>query len=449
MQKRDMITMTTKELKRLQLIKRAIEKQITQLEAAEACGLSERQIRRIISRINQDGDKAVIHRSRGQSSNAKIPDKLKQRIIALYKLHYPDFGPTLAQEKLLEDHKIRISDETLRLWLHKEGPIHYRTRKRKPNRLRRERKECFGQMVQMDGSDHDWLEGRGPRLVLMGYIDDATNNVHAEFHDYEGTLPAMISFYHYALKYGLPLSVYLDKHGTYKVNEEPSIEDQLNGKEFKTQFQRALENLGVEIIYAHSPQAKGRVERLFETFQDRLVKELRLAGAKNKEEARKTLSVYLPKFNRKFRRVPKKKTDLHRTPPSHTRLKQILAIHHNCSLMNDNTIRCENKIYLIKDRLTKNRTKKIRVEERMNGKIHLMDKDRDLQYKEVKEPPRLVQQQPIRPRKQKTIRMVPKDHILKRFFIKPGSILRSVENGFTRSDLVHLNVKKELIESNA
>jgi len=356
MQKKDMITMTTKELKRLHLIHKVVDQEMTQCEAAQICGLSERQMRRIILKVKNGGDKAIIHQSRGKSSHASIPKTLKQRIIALYKTKYHDFGPTLAKEKLLENHKIRLSHETLRLWLHEEGIINYRTRKKKPNRIRRERKECFGQMVQMDGSHHDWLEGRGPWIVLMGYIDDATSKVYAEFHDYEGTLPAMISFYHYTLKCGLPVSIYLDKHSTYRPTKELTIENQLSGVESKSQFQRALEDLGVEMIHAHSPQAKGRVERLFDTFQDRLVKELRLKGAKNKEDANKVLREYLPKFNRMFKRVPKRHTDLHRKPPPHAKLKQILAIHHDCSLANDNTIRCDGKIYLIKERLTKNRT---------------------------------------------------------------------------------------------
>lgn len=428
------------------MIKKAMDEDITQKEAADLCGLSERQIRRIISKIKIGGDRAIIHGSRGKPSHAGTPQKLKQKIIALYKSKYSDFGLTLAQEKLLENHKINISHETLRIWLQKEEFIHCRTRKKKPNRIRRQRKECFGQMVQMDGSHHDWLEGRGPWLVLMGYIDDATSNVYAEFHDYEGTMPAMASFYRYVLKYGLPGSVYLDKHSTYKVNQEPSIEDQLKGEKFRTQYQRALESLGVEVIHAHSPQAKGRVERLFDTFQDRLVKELRLEGAKTKEEANTIMRTYLPKFNRKFKRAPKNRADLHQRPPSYVKLKRILAIHHDASLANDNTIRSEGKIYLIKDRLTNNRTKKIRVEERMDMKIYLMDKDRSLQYKEINEPVRLVQEKPKKPRKSKTVFIPPKDHPLKRFVISRNSLIRSTKNGFLRPDTLHLKGRLKTIE---
>lgn len=439
MQEKDMIVMTTKELKRLYFIRKAIEKEITQKEAAEFCRLSARQIRRIISRIKGAGDRGIIHCSRGKTSNAKYPEKQKQRIINLYKSHYPDFGPTLAQEKLFQIHNIRISDETLRLWLHKEGCVNYRTRKRKPNRIRRERKECFGQMLQMDGSHHDWLEGRGPWLVLMAYIDDATSNVYAEFHDYEGTLPAMTSFHHYVLKYDLPGSVYLDKHSTYKTNQKPSIEDELKGEEFKTQFQRALTALGVDVIHADSPQAKGRVERLFDTFQDRLVKELRLSGAKNKDEANEFLKQYLPIFNRRFRRVPRRDVNLHRKAPSRAKLKQILAIHHECALANDNTVRYEGKIYLIKERLTKHRRHKIHLEKRMDGKIYLLNKNQPLRYKEVCEHPKQIQRKPGKVRKPKRIHIPPQNHLFRRFFIKQESLARSAKNGFTRPDLSRLN----------
>ena len=149
----------------------------------------------------------------------------------------------------------------------------------------RPRKECFGQMVQMDGSHHDWLEGRGPKLVLMGYIDDATNRTYGRFYDYEGTLPAMDSFREYVKKYGLPMSVYLDRHTTYKSSKKLTEWDEVEGIEFLSQFERALKELDVEVIHALSPQAKGRIERLFGVLQDRLVKEMRLAGITTKEQA--------------------------------------------------------------------------------------------------------------------------------------------------------------------
>jgi hypothetical protein len=202
-------------------------------------------------------------------------------VLTLYKERYPDFGPTLATEKLLEVDGIRLSDETLRKWLIEIG-MWKKGRKRSAYRQWRPRRACFGEMVQLDGSHHDWLEGRGSKLVLMAYIDDATNMTYARFYDYEGTMPAMDSFKGYVRIYGLPISVYLDRHTTYKSSKKLTEWDDVDDIEFLSQFERALKELGVEVIHALSPQAKGRVERLFGVLQDRLVREMRVTGHKDK-----------------------------------------------------------------------------------------------------------------------------------------------------------------------
>jgi hypothetical protein len=198
---KDIIEMRLKELKRLKVIHDAIEKHRTQKTAASLIGVTERQIRRIINSVREEGDKGIIHKSRGKASHQRIPEKIKNRTLKLYKRKYHDFGPTLASEKLLEIDNIKISDESLRKWLIEDG-IWKRRRKRSGHKQWRQRKACFGEMVQMDGSHHDWLEGRGPELVLMAYIDDATNTVFARFYGYEGTIPAMDSFHCYMKKYG-------------------------------------------------------------------------------------------------------------------------------------------------------------------------------------------------------------------------------------------------------
>jgi hypothetical protein len=308
---KDIIEMRLKELKRLKVIYEAIEKHITQETAASLIGVTERQIRRIIKVVRKEGDKGIIHKSRGKTSPRRIPEKIKNRTLKLYKKKYHDFGPTLASEKLLELDNITISDESLRKWLIEEG-IWKRRRKRSGHKQWRPRKACFGEMVQMDGSDHDWLEGRGPELVLMGYIDDATNTVFAKFYDYEGTIPAMDSFHGYIKKYGIPQSVYLDRHTTYKSPRKLTPEEELEGiPRALSQFERALSELGVEVIHAYSPQAKGRVERLFGILQDRLVKEMRLRGIKTKQEANDFLQEHLPLFNRQFSIPAANDTDIH------------------------------------------------------------------------------------------------------------------------------------------
>ena len=249
-------------------------------------------------------------------------------------------------------------------------------------------------MQQFDGSHHDWLEGRGPELVLKAYIDDATNRVYAKFYDYEGTLPAMDSFKGYAKRYGLPRSVYLDRHKTYKASRQATVEEQLEGKDPLSQFQRALEELGVKVIHANSPQAKGRVERLFETFQDRLIKEMRLAGMKSKETANQFLEEYLPKFNRRFGRVAKNAEDLHRAVPEGVDLKQVLSIQTMRVLRKDNTVRHENKFYLIEEKWKISRPDEILGQERIDGKLYWVHEGRSLKYREIAEAPKIEIKKP-------------------------------------------------------
>jgi hypothetical protein len=224
--------------------------------------LSIRQTRRIVRRVREEGPQGVVHRLRGKASNRKLPWELKDRVLELYCGKYEGFGPTLAQEKLLELDGICISDETLRCWLMEAGRWK-KKRKGKKHRQWRQRKDRVGEMVQVDGSHHKWFEDRGPACVLMGYIDDATGRVYGRFYGYEGTIPAMDSFKRYMRKQGIPMSLYLDKHSTYRSPGEPTIEDELHGREPLSEFGRAVGELGVTLIHAHSPQAKGRVERLF------------------------------------------------------------------------------------------------------------------------------------------------------------------------------------------
>jgi len=376
---RDIIMATQQELKALHVTRKAIDKVITQKEAAEAVDLSERQIRRKIRRVRQEGDKGIIHRLRGALSNRAMPDTIKNKALALFKAKYADFGPTLASEKLFERDKIQVNDETLRLWLIGAG-IPYKRRKKRPHRQWRQRKEYYGQMVQMDGSDHDWLEGRGPQCVLMGYIDDATGVPFGRFHEYEGTIPAMDSFKRYIKKRGIPLSVYLDKHTTYKSNAKPSIEDQFNNEAPLSQFERALKELGVEVIHANSPQAKGRIERLFNTFQDRLTKELRLRNIQDIDGANKFLGNYLPAYARRFGVQAAKGGNLHRYLSKDVDLDRILCIKTDRVLRNDSTVAHNSKLYQI---LSNIRSQKVTVEERINGSIRIRCKGVTLKFKTI------------------------------------------------------------------
>ena len=380
---KDIITMSQGELKRLHVIHKVLDKQLKQIDAAKILRLCKRQIGRIASRVKKEGDTGVIHRSRGRPSHNITPEKKKNKIIKLYQDKYRGFGPLLASEKLFEIDKIKISDETLRNWLIEKGEWKKR-RKHRHHRQWRERKHHFGEMVQLDGSHHNWLEGRGPECVLMGYIDDATNTVFARFYSHEGTFPAMDSLKRYMKRYGIPHSIYLDKHTTYKSTAKRSIEDELNQREPLSHFERAVKELGVDVIHAHSPQAKGRVERLFETLQDRLIKEMRLRGIKTVKEANNLLAWYLPGFNKRFTVPAMEKGDLHRPLPQNIDLDKILCKKRDRALRNDFTIVHFKKLYQVLEHVN---TKMVTVEERMGGKMLITHKGNSLRYKPITQKP--------------------------------------------------------------
>jgi len=391
---KDIIMATQEELKRLNIIHKVLDKSITQIEAAGVLDLTDRHIRRLAARITKEGDKGIVHKLRGQLAHNCTPDKVKKKALNLCKDIYEGFSPTLASEKLFERDKIKVSRELLRTWFIEEH-IAYASRKARPHRNWRERKTNYGWMVQADGSHHDWFEGRGPWCVLMGQIDDATSKVSAEFHDYEGTLPFMASFKSYVKAKGIPISVYIDRHTTYKSSKKPSIEDELENREPLTQVGRALKELGVDVIFAHSAQAKGRVERLFRTFQDRLVKEMRLRKIRSIEEANSFLKEYLPIYNKRFSVPAAKSADLHRPLPKGIDLDTILCKKTECALRNDFTVAYEKKLYQIENNI---RTQKVIVEERIDGSMLIRHKNMMLKFKEITvRPEKIIQPKPSRP----------------------------------------------------
>ena len=389
----DIIMLRQRELKRLHVIHKVLEGSVTQREAADLISLTERQIRRIVKRIREEGDEGIRHRSRGRPSHRKLP--VKERIVQLYKSTYPDFGPTLFTEKLAEREGIAVSRETVRAWLLEAGEWK-KHRKRKAHRQWRERKDHYGEMLQMDGSHHDWFEGRGTKCVLMGYIDDATGRAYGRFYEYEGTIPAMDSLARYITEYGLPISVYLDKHTTYKSWVR---RDEFREVEPISQFGRALSELGVRMLFAHSPQAKGRIERLFNTFQDRLVKEMRLHGVSTIPEANRFLDSYLPAYNRRFSVPPKKEEDLHRSLKD-IDLDTILCIKTERTLKNDHTIQLDGKLYQVEDRI---RAKRVVVEELIDGSMRIRHKGVRAAFHEIT-------QRPAKPEKERPFMPKGKGH---------------------------------------
>ncbi|MGO9612321.1 MAG: ISNCY family transposase [Dissulfurispiraceae bacterium] len=390
----DVITMSQKKLKQLHVLHKVIEGILTQRQAAELISLSERQVRRIAKRIEAEGDTAIQHRSRGKESHNRLPNDLKSRVVRLCHEKYQGFGPTLASEKLYELDGIVISKETVRGWLMEAGQWQ-KQRKGITHRQWRQRKSCCGEMLQLDGSHHDWFEGRRQKCVLMAYIDDATSKVYGRFYEYEGTIPAMDSFKRYVRKYGIPMSLYMDKHTTYKSPAEPSIEEEMNGITPLSEFGRALKELAVQIIHAHSAQAKGRIERLFKTLQDRLVKELTIRGISTIEEANKYLDNYLSAHNKRFALKAKKQEDLHREIPKGMNLDKILCIRTVRALRNDFTIAHNRKLYQIDKGVS---AKEVTVEERVNGSMFITHRDVRLPFREItvrpakqQKPPRMFQ----------------------------------------------------------
>jgi hypothetical protein len=283
----------------------------------------------------------------------------------------------------------------------------------------------------MDGSDHDWLECRGPKLVLMGYIDDASNEVFGRFYPYEGTFPAMDSFKQYMGIYGMPLSFYMDRHSAYKTTRQPNLDEDLKGEFAKTQFARMLNELDIEPIFAKSPQAKGRIERSFKTLQDRLTKELRLAGVSSLEEANAFLGTYLPKHNAHFAIKPFKKTNLHRPIPKHLNLNEIFCVKEYRVVTGGYTVQWKNRIFLIKEPSITMKKQKVCVMEHFNGGITLKLKDKYLSYVDVtlKDLQALAKTQKAAQKLIKRSRIyypAPKNHPWKRFVISPKKAVNYV-----------------------
>jgi len=372
--------MSTKELKRLHLVKKANEKLITQKDAANMLDISERQFRRILATFRSNGECGLIHQNRGKVSPKIIPAAKIATIVNLYQSEFLGYKPTFFTERIADEHNIIISKESTRniltnhnLWTPKK--------KKQKHRTKRERKHYAGELVQLDGSVHQWFLGTEGYCVLMLYIDDATSRVFARFYTYEGTIPAMDSFRRYISKYGIPMALYADRHSTYKNNNKKlTIEEQLQGILADTQFSSAARELSVSIIPAYSPQAKGRVERSFETFQDRLVKELHRHNIATLNDANAFLEKYLKDHNKRFTVTPAQSTDLHRPAlPMHA-LRKCLCIKTEHSIDNDFTIRHDLKIFQIKKATF---SKKAIVENHTNGSVVIRVKNESVPFSDI------------------------------------------------------------------
>jgi len=396
--KNEIIGMTQKDLSRYRVIKNLIAKLINGTDAAKQLSLSVRQVKRLKARAIIDGAEGIIHKSRDKESNHRTNPETYQKAKELIETNYPDFGPTFAHEKLVEVHWLDIGQAATRnLMIAEKIWIPNKRKRNKQYRSQRERKESFGEMIQFDGCYHFWFENRGEEYCLLSGIDDATGKpVKLKFAKSEGIQDVFTYWKEYIQKYGKPVAIYLDKFSTYKINHKNAQDNH----ELLTQFQRACKELGITLITAHSPQAKGRVENPFGTFQDRLVKDLRLQGICTIEEANKFLDKFwADDYGKRFSVKPKNQTDLHRelTAEELSNLDAIFSVQSIRQVKNDFTVQFKNHWYqLAKEQpATVRRQEKLLIEERIDGSLAMRLRGQYLNFKLLPAKPEKIKDAPF------------------------------------------------------
>lgn len=381
----DKVIMSQKEIKRIAELNKVLEGKMKQRDAAKILDLSARQINRIIVKARKTSlVEAIRHKSRGKSSPKKLSNETQEYILNLYTKLYSDFTIQLFLEKLDEEHGMVLGKETVRKILNENGVRQPLNRKDSYCHVWRERKHHEGELIQVDGSHHKWLEDRYPNeLCLMAYIDDATGRVYAKFYDHEGTKPALDSLKHFVILNGKPNALYLDRHSTYTTTRQASLDEELRNKQPKTQFERACHELGIKVIHARSPQAKGRVERLFATLQDRLVKELRLANISTLDDANIFLEKYLIKFNSQFSRPAKENVSFFNRLSSHINLNWICAIKDIRTISSDYTIHWRARLFLLLNPVPRLKRRRVEIREFLDGSLKFIDKNSILAVREI------------------------------------------------------------------
>jgi transposase len=364
-----------KEQARIRTVELLLAGKVTTEEAARTLGRSIRQVYRLQKRLLDDGPKGLVHKSRGRSSPRRLSAAIHDKVVDLVRGDYHDINDTHLCELLAEREKINMSRESLRKILRKNGIAPKHTKKISKYRSRRPRKEAFGMMIQIDASPHDWLEGRGPWLTLIGGRDDASNHGWARFEKAETTWGYLDLMGNIFTKHGLPLSLYSDKHSIFHSTREPTLEEQLRNKKPLTQFGRAMDELGIRIIPANSPQAKGRIERFWGFAQDRLVTNLRLAKACTLEDANKVLETWLIKtVNARFKVLPAKSESAFRKAPSQALLDHVLCIKDIRTVAKDHTISFEGLTLQIppNKKFRSIAGKKVQVAQHKDGSIQIL-----------------------------------------------------------------------------
>jgi hypothetical protein len=393
------LVMSAKERRRKVEFEGVREGRLTIKAAAMRLGLSYRHCRRSYKRFCEQGDKGLVHRRRGQPSNRAKPKAVKEAVLFEYRERYEGFGPVLAQEKLVE-RGYAIGRETLRTWLIEEKLWEPR-RRRARHRKRRERKAHFGELVQLDGSHHQWFGEGEPPCCLMDMVDDATGVTLALMGEQETTELAMLVVWLWLKRYGIPKALYTDKKNVFVTDRAPTIEEQLAAEEPLTEFGKACKKLSMEIHAANSPQAKGRVERKHGVYQDRFVKELKLRGITTIEGANELLrNGFIKELNRKFARMPLHETDFHRPVEAGCNLREIFCFEKTATVANDWVVQSENRFYQILKQNTPlpRPREKVMVRRLLNGAIQILYHDRKLKFKEITSPPTpLRYKEPVAP----------------------------------------------------
>jgi transposase len=382
----EQIVMSRKEREKLSVFARLKDKLLSRREAAEALGISLRQVHRMYRRYLSEGDGGLVHQSRGRVSPHRSEESERLKAMALYRCTYRSFGPTFFAEKLGKDHGIWVSHDTVRRWLVGEGLLE-KTRRGRRSRRRRLRKERFGQMVQMDGSHHAWFEERGKKCCLMVIVDDATGRMLGRFYEGETLVGAMEMFRRWCERFGLPRSLYVDRAGIYRCDRDATLEELQNKKKPLTQFGRAMKELDVRLILAKSPQAKGRVERANGTLQDRLVKELRLAKVGGIEQANRWLdqSAFFDELSGKFAVEPMDSADAHRAVV--VDLVSVLCVKEKRSVSNDGCVQWEGRTLQLRGQRAGLRA--VEVWEQADGSLRIIDGGKQLEHGPWVAPPKI------------------------------------------------------------
>lgn len=380
------MALSKRERDRLVILRQVQEGKLRQKAAPQQLKLSVRWVKKLVKRLREQGDGGLAHALRGRVSNRAHDSTLRRQALALIRQHYDDYGPTLASELLLREHAIAVNRETLRQWMSQEKLWKPRREKLHQVHLWRPRRRRRGELVQWDSSDQDWLEGRGPRLMLIAMIDDATSELTARFALSDSTAENMRLLWSYLERYGRPLEYYTDKASLFQINRPLHHNKHLEAKPPPTQIERALEELGIGRITAHSPQAKGRIERSFGTLQDRLVKALRRAGANTLEQANRCLQEEFLQEWEQFRRPAAQVGDAHRALRKDQDLGSILSHVERRVVTNDYTVAWHGQRYQIPAAEAKPRMRKaaVRIEQRLNGELWMRWKQGDVRLSECR-----------------------------------------------------------------